>query len=77
MLDQLDVPGQYLVEVASGHTSAFSRQAQDPDARLRADVADILGLSGDPAALAIVEPMVKDRDPQVALAAARAVARLR
>ena len=68
---------QYLVEVASGHTSAFSRQAQDPDARLRADVADILGLSGDPAALAIVEPMVKDRDPQVALAAARAVARLR
>ncbi|HEV8230315.1 MAG TPA: HEAT repeat domain-containing protein, partial [Candidatus Limnocylindria bacterium] len=56
---------QYLVEVASGHPSAFSRQAQDADARLRADVADILGLSGDPAALAIVEPMVKDRDPQV------------
>jgi len=68
---------QYLVEVASGHTSAFARQALDPDARLRADVAEILGLSGDPAALAIVEPMMKDRDPQVALAAARAVARLR
>src|SRR5438093_6821128 len=68
---------QYLVEIAAGHAAAFSRQAQDPDARLRADVADILGLSGDPAALAIVEPMVKDRDPQVALAAARAVARLR
>jgi HEAT repeat protein len=68
---------QYLVEAAPGHTAAFSRQAQDPDARLRADVADILGLSGDAAALAIVEPMLKDRDPQVALAAERAVARLR
>jgi HEAT repeat protein len=68
---------QYLVEVGPGHTGAFSRQAQDPDARLRADVADILGRSGDPAALAIVEPMLKDRDPQVALAAERAVARLK
>jgi HEAT repeat protein len=68
---------QYLVEAAPGHAAAFSRQAQDPDARLRADVADILGLAGDPSALPIVEPMVKDREPQVALAAARAVARLK
>jgi HEAT repeat protein len=68
---------QYLVEFGPGHTTAFSRQALDPDRRLRADVADILGLSGDPAALAIVEPMLKDQDPQVALAAERAVARLK
>ena len=53
------------------------RQAKDPDARLRADVADILGLGSNDAALAIVEPMVGDTDPQVARAAERAVARLR
>jgi HEAT repeat protein len=72
-----DQAWQYLVEVAPGRTGAFSRQAQDPDARVRADVADILGLAGDLAALPLVEPMMKDRDPQVALAAERAVARLR
>ena len=74
---QRDQARQYLVEIAPGRSAAFNRQAQDPDARLRADVADILGLGGDEAALAIVEPMVNDRDPQVARAAGRAVARLR
>jgi HEAT repeat protein len=68
---------QYLVEIAAGRSTAFNRQAKDPDARLRADVADILGLGSNDAALAIVEPMVGDADPQVARAAERAVARLR
>jgi len=68
---------QYLVEIAAGRSTAFNRQAKDPDARLRADVADILGLGSNDAALAIVEPMVGDTDPQVARAAERAVARLR
>jgi HEAT repeat protein len=72
-----DQARQYLVEIAAGRSTAFNRQAQDPDARLRADVADILGLGGDEAALTIVEPMINDRDPQVARAAGRAVARLR
>ena len=67
----------YLLELAPGRSNGFVRQAQDPDAHLRTDVADILGLAGDPAAIAIVEPMQKDRDPLVARAAERAVARLR
>jgi hypothetical protein len=51
--------------------------AQDPDARLRADVADILGLSRDASALSMLEKMVRDRDPAVVGAAQRALTRLR
>jgi HEAT repeat protein len=73
---QRDQARQYLIEISPGRSTAFSRPAQDPDARLRADVADILGLGGDPAALPLVESLMKDRDPQVVLAARRAAARL-
>ena len=72
-----DQAKQYLVELAVGHPALLTRQAQDPDARMRADVADVLGLAGDPAALPLAESLVKDNDPQVARAAERAVARLR
>jgi HEAT repeat protein len=72
-----DQAWQYLVEAAPGRTATFGPHAQDPDPRMRADIADILGVAGDPAALPIVEPMTKDRDALVALAAQRAVARLR
>jgi HEAT repeat protein len=68
---------EYLIEIAPGRTSAFARQLQDPDARLRGQVVDILGLSGDRAALPLVEPLMNDQNPVVALAAERAVARLR
>lgn len=68
---------QYVVELAPGRTSVFTRHTQDPDERIRLDVADALGMAGDPAALPVVEPLLRDRDPQVALAAQRAVARLR
>jgi HEAT repeat protein len=68
---------EYLIEIAPGRTSDFARQLQDPDARLRGQVVDILGLSGDRAALPLVEPLMNDQNPVVALAAERAVARLR
>jgi HEAT repeat protein len=68
---------QYLIEAAPGRSGAFSRLRQDPDPRLRADIADVLGLSGDPAALTVIEPMMKDPDPQVSRSAERAAARLR
>jgi HEAT repeat protein len=71
-----DQARRYLIEVAPGRTSAFARHAQDPDEQIRAGVADVLGLAGDVAGLPIVESLVRDRDPQVALAAQRAVARL-
>jgi HEAT repeat protein len=71
-----DQARRLLVEVAPGRTTAFKQYAQDPDAQIRAAIADILGLAGDVAALPIVEAMIRDRDPQVAFAAQRAVARL-
>jgi HEAT repeat protein len=67
----------YIVELAPGRLSMFTRHLQDPDARVRADVVDALGLAGDPAALPLIEPMQTDRDPDVARAAEHAVARLR
>ena len=67
----------YLIEIAPGHAAAFSRQIQDPEPRLRGEIVDILGLSGDRAALPLVEPLTRDPNPIVALAAQRAVDRLR
>lgn len=66
----------YLSELAPGHVANFGRYAQDPDARIRTDIADILGAIRDPSARPIVEPMQKDANPAVARAATRAVARL-
>jgi HEAT repeat protein len=66
----------YLVELAPGQAAAFGRFAQDPDPAIRTDIIDALGLSSDPAALAIVEPATRDSNPRVAAAATRAVTRL-
>ena len=68
---------QYLIELAPGHTTMFAHQLLDSDPQIRLDMVDVLGLAGDPAAIAAVEPLMQDRDPQVARAAERAVARLR
>jgi HEAT repeat protein len=67
----------YLVELAPGRTRLFTRATQDPDEHLRADVADVLGLSSDPAAVAILEPMLRDRDTQTVRATERGIARIR
>jgi HEAT repeat protein len=68
---------RYLIEIAPGRTNSFGHQLLDPDPDIRRDVVDALGLAGDPAAIAVLDPLTKDRDPQVARAAERAVARLR
>jgi len=67
---------RYLIEVANGRTSAFANPAKHPASEVRRDVADVLGLSGDSAAVAIVGPLAQDADPGVASAARRAVSRL-
>jgi HEAT repeat protein len=69
-----DQAKEYLVELAPGRASMFTQQLQDPDARIRADVLDVLALGGDVAALPLVEKALTDRDRQVARAAERAVA---
>jgi HEAT repeat protein len=68
---------RYLVEIAPGRTGTFGHQLLDSDTQIRVDVIDALGLAADPAALAVVEPLMTDQDPQVAIAAERAVSRLR
>ena len=72
-----DQAKQYLIELAPGRVAVFSKHLQDPDARIRLDVVDAIGLAGDPAGLRFIEPLLQDREPQVARAAERAVARLR
>jgi HEAT repeat protein len=68
---------RYVVEIAPGRTGTFSHQLHDSDAQIRADVADALGLAGDPAAIPVLEPLITDPDPLVARAADRAVQRLK
>ena len=71
-----DQARRYLIALAPGRSAAFAHYAQDPDSRVRTDVAEILGLAGDPAARPILDALVKDASPPVAEAAARAIARL-
>lgn len=66
----------YLVELAPGRVRQLTQGARDPDPRIRAEIADVLGLSGDPAAIPVVAAMAGDSDPQTARAAARAAVRL-
>ena len=68
---------QYIQEIAGGRSQLFTRHLQDPDAHIRVDLADAIGLSGDGKASPFVEPLAKDHDAEVAKAAARAMARLR
>lgn len=74
---QRELSKQYLADLARGRAGLLSRYAQDPDPGVRADIADVLGFSGDAAAQPIVESLIRDEDKQVALAAERAALRLR
>jgi len=47
------------------------------DSRIRGDIADLLGRIGDPQAITQLEPLADDPDPDVAEAAAEAIAELR
>jgi HEAT repeat protein len=67
---------QYLMELLPGRVTQVTSHVQDPAARQRLEIVELLGVSGDAAALPLVEPLLKDREPQVARAAERAVARL-
>ncbi len=67
---------QYLEDVAPGRASLLGPHVQDPDAAIRGDLIEVLGRSGDPQALSVVERMQQDPDAAVARAAVRAAARL-
>jgi len=68
---------QYLIELLPGRAAALTSHAQDPDARVRLEAIELLGASGDRAAVPLVERALRDREPQVARAAERALVRLR
>jgi HEAT repeat protein len=68
---------RYLVEIAPRRAQAFNVHIQDPDERVRIDLVDILALSGDAQALAVVERLLHDPEPAVSRAAGRAMVRVR
>ena len=72
-----DTARQYLIEVSPGRVMRLSRYAQDPSPRMRIDIADIAGMTGDPQGVTVVAPLLTDKDKEVALAAERATLRLK
>jgi HEAT repeat protein len=70
-----DLAKEYLVETSGPDRQAlFAPRAASPTAR--AELADVLGQMGDPAALPRLQEMARDPDKDVARAAERAVRRL-
>ena len=68
---------RYLADAAPGRAALLAPHVQHPQADVRADLLDVLGLSGDPQAQPIAQRMQQDPDPAVARAATRAALRLR
>jgi alkyl hydroperoxide reductase subunit F len=56
---------------------AFVQMLTHDDSRIRGDIADLLGRTGDPKVIPQLEPLVSDPDPDVAEAAAEAIEELR
>jgi HEAT repeat protein len=67
----------YLIELGPAILGVTAPRLQDPDVTVRAAVADVLGVIGDPSTLPLLETATKDTDAQVAAAAKRAIVRLR
>ena len=70
-----DLAREYLIETSGADREAlFAPRQATPTAR--AELADILGQIGDPAALPLLQEMTRDADKDVARAAERAVRRI-
>ncbi len=67
----------YLLEVAPGRAAQIGVHIQDPDARVRLDLVDILMLSRDEGGVPALERLLRDPVADVARAAGRAIVRLR
>lgn len=66
----------YLVDVAPGRSRTLGPHLPDPEPSVRADLALVVGLSGDRDAVSLLQPLLQDPDPVVARAGQRAVNRL-
>lgn len=67
----------YLLEMGRGILPELYPYLSDPDATIRAELCDIIGASGEPAAIERLTPLVSDPSTKVADRANRAVERLR
>jgi HEAT repeat protein len=69
--------GDYLVELGPSVVPELVPLLHDPSVAIRANVAQVLGALGTPAALAALEPLTHDADREVAKSATRALQRVK
>ena len=67
---------RYLADIAPGRARLLGSHVADPQAAVRLDLLDVIGLSGDPDGIVIAQRLQQDTDPVVARTARRAALRL-
>jgi HEAT repeat protein len=68
---------QYLLDLAPAMAPTLAESLRDPDPQVRRIMADVLGFSADASVVPALTQAAKDSDPDVALAAERALTRLK
>ena len=68
---------KYLLDLAPSMAAPISGSLRDQNPDVRRLVADVLGFSGDPKIVAALDAATKDADPDVAIAAQRAIERIK
>jgi len=68
---------QYLLDLSPEMAPALGEWLRSPDGDIRMIIADVLGFSRDAGVIPALEALVKDADADVALAARRAIDRIR
>jgi HEAT repeat protein len=68
---------RYLLDLAPSMAPVLTKSLQDPDPDVRRLVADVVGFSGDSTVLLDLAAVAKDPDPDVVLAAERALTRIK
>ena len=67
----------YIIELGPAVVPELAPRLKDPDPGVRARLAEVLGAVGDPAAVALLEPMKQDSQREVAAAATHAIERIK
>jgi HEAT repeat protein len=69
--------GEYFLELGPGVVPALLPHLQDPDASIRANIAVVLGGIGGEETVKALQPLLQDKDSDVARAAQRAISRIK
>jgi HEAT repeat protein len=69
--------GEYFLELGPGVVPALLPHLQDPDASIRANIAVVLGGIGGEETIKALQPLLQDKDSDVAKAAQRALSRIK